>query len=160
MHPGALSIETRSFEHREAARAVVLDSRGGIFLLNVSRHHYHKLPGGGIDEGEDIQTALARELLEEIGCKAKTLHEIGIIIEYRDKHRLKQTSYCFLAQQIGTQQPTSMDDGEIADGFQEVRAAHIDDAIRLLEKDTPDDYEGEFIKMRDLAFLRAARQLL
>ena len=36
-----------SFEKRQAARAVVFDTAGNISLLRVSKHHYHKLPGGG-----------------------------------------------------------------------------------------------------------------
>ena len=56
---------------REAARAVLLSDSGQIFLMNVRLHGYHKLPGGGIDEDENVEEALARELMEEVGCKAR-----------------------------------------------------------------------------------------
>lgn len=49
---------------REAVRAVLLDERQMIPLLYVARHRYHKLPGGGIDDGESREVALERELLE------------------------------------------------------------------------------------------------
>ena len=38
---------------REASRAILFDENDLIPLLFVSKYNYHKLPGGGIDEGED-----------------------------------------------------------------------------------------------------------
>ena len=35
---------------REAVRIIGLDENNLVPLLFVSRHNYHKLPGGGIDE--------------------------------------------------------------------------------------------------------------
>src|SRR5260221_9200321 len=37
----------------------------------------YKFPGGRIDEGEDAQTAAARELKEELGIEAKALVHLG-----------------------------------------------------------------------------------
>lgn len=42
------------YHHRKAARAVVLDSDGSVALLHVSKFGYHKLPGGGVEENEDL----------------------------------------------------------------------------------------------------------
>ena len=50
------------YYHRHAARAVLLDEQGRVFLMHVGLHGYHKLPGGGIKEDEEIEQALAREL--------------------------------------------------------------------------------------------------
>ena len=55
------------YKPRTAARAV-LKKDGRIALLHVTKHNYYKLPGGGVDEGESIEQALERELLEEVGC--------------------------------------------------------------------------------------------
>ena len=74
--------------HREAARAVVFDFENKVALLHVKKHAYHKLPGGGLEEGEDIKTALEREMMEEIGCQVEVQNEIGEIIEYRNQHDL------------------------------------------------------------------------
>jgi 8-oxo-dGTP diphosphatase len=54
--------EVKKFKVREAARAIVYDKDGNIAILNVSKQKYHKLPGGGIEEGEDIQSALKRNV--------------------------------------------------------------------------------------------------
>ncbi len=156
IHPVLDIFDTSVYRQRRAARAVVTDSEGQVYLLNVSKHQYHKLPGGGIDGAEEILEALKRELLEEIGCEADIVSEIGSIVEYRDFEKLKQISYCFIAKQLGGQVPSALEAGELAEGMYEVKVKNIDEAITLLEKDEPNSIEGRFIKIRDLAFLKAA----
>lgn len=155
--PEAPVVDTSNFRKREAARAAVSDNAGKIALLRVGLYDYHKLPGGGIDEGEDIPTALERELLEEIGCKAEVTGEVGEIIEYRNQFELEQTSYCFTATQVGEKGKPDFTDKELREQFSIVWADNIDNAITLLEQDEPTNYEGKFIKVRDLALLRAAK---
>jgi ADP-ribose pyrophosphatase YjhB (NUDIX family) len=158
--PSAASVNPTDFSHRRAARAVVSNDQGEIGLLKVGNHNYHKLPGGGVEAGEDMQKALRRELLEEIGYEATVTAEVGEIVEYRDKWSLKQTSNCYLAKQIGQQQPPAFTEKELDDGFEIVWAPSIDGAIVLLEQDEPANYDGQFIKRRDLAFLEAAKLLV
>ncbi len=155
-------VDTSAFKKRGAARAVLLDNSGQVYLLNVSKHDYHKLPGGGIDDGEDIKQALERELMEEVGCKAELVTELGTVVEYRnyDDGGLEQISYCYLAKQVGEQVASALEEGELAEGMFEVKAKSIDDAIALLSQDKPDNLEGRFIQKRDLAFLQAAKEQL
>jgi ADP-ribose pyrophosphatase YjhB (NUDIX family) len=89
------------YKERSASRAVVFDRDRKVALLHATKKHYHKLPGGGIEAGEDIETALRRELSEEIGCSVQNIRELGIIEEYRNKFSLHQLSYCFLADLAG-----------------------------------------------------------
>lgn len=160
--PNSPAVDTSTFRKRGAARAVLLDDSGQIYLLNVSKHGYHKLPGGGIDEGEDIRQAMERELMEEVGCKAEIQAELGTVIEYRnyDDGGLEQTSYCYLARQVGEQVASALEEGELAEGMYEVKSKSIDDAISLLAQDKPDNLQGMFIQKRDLAFLQAAKEQL
>jgi 8-oxo-dGTP diphosphatase len=156
----AVHVDPTNLSLRQAARAVVINSQGEVALLKANRHSYHKLPGGGVEDGEDMQQALHRELLEEIGCRANIITEVGKIIEYRDKWDLRQTSNCYLAKQLGQQQPPAFTAEELNDGFEVVWAPSIDDAIALLEQDEPKNYDGRFIKQRDLTFLKAAKRVI
>jgi 8-oxo-dGTP diphosphatase len=160
--PDSPVIDTADFRKRGAARAVLLDNDNQVYLLNVSKHGYHKLPGGGIDEGEEIKQALERELMEEVGCKAEIIAELGTVLEYRNYEDggLEQTSYCYLAKQTGEQVESALEEGELEEGMFEVKAKNIDEAINLLTNDKPDNLEGLFIQRRDIAFLKAAKGLL
>lgn len=76
-------IPEEQYTLREAARAVLLDTAGRVYLMHTTKHGYHQLPGGGIDEGEAVVDALQRELLEELGCTAGVAEDLGTIPEYR-----------------------------------------------------------------------------
>jgi double-stranded uracil-DNA glycosylase len=55
---------------RVAARALVLDEEGRTLLVQFRDDNgqvWWATPGGGIDEGEDVESALRRELAEELG---------------------------------------------------------------------------------------------
>ncbi|MDP3986254.1 MAG: NUDIX domain-containing protein [Candidatus Veblenbacteria bacterium] len=145
--------EVKKFNIRYAARAVVFDAGGNVALLNVQKYRYHKIPGGGIEASEDVPTALQRECMEEIGCKVEIGSEIGEIVEYRGQFKLKQISYCYRAKVVGGKGVTSFTESEKSNDFK-VEWAKLDDAIKTFEVDNPDEYEGNFIRERDLTFLR------
>lgn len=151
--------ETDKFEIRRAARAVVFDSNKNIGILYVGKYNYHKLPGGGLEGDESIGEALKRECLEEIGCDTETFGELGEIIEYRDKWSLKQHSYCYLANVVGDKGKPDFTQKEIDNGF-EIKWLPLEEAIKLLENDKPDDYMGGFIQIRDISFLKEAVNFL
>lgn len=137
---------------REGVRAVLFDENGLVPLLFVSKFNYHKLPGGGIEAGENRMDALSRECLEEVGCEIEVTDEIGQIIEYRSAWNLKQTNYCYTGKVISLG-PTSFTQKEIDQGFQIVWMT-LDQAIDQIMQDQPECYEGIFIQKRELTFLQ------
>jgi 8-oxo-dGTP pyrophosphatase MutT (NUDIX family) len=147
------------WKERRASRAVVLDDENNVALLFVSKHGYYKLPGGGIEEGEDEIEALKRECLEEIGCEIAVENEIGMTIEYRSKFQVRQESYCFLARVVGEKGAPNFKEGEVADGFQVIWIS-MDEAIRLVEISNTEDYQSGFIVPRELVLLREAKKLI
>jgi len=144
------------YRERKASRAIVFDKDKKIALLHATKKNFHKLPGGGIEDGENITNALARELLEEIGCSANNIRELGIIEEYRNKFELHQISYCFLADLVGNKGTPNLEEDEIADGFEPIWMS-IENAIETLGGEIGvQDYEGKFIRLRDSTFLQEA----
>lgn len=141
-----------NYDTRIAARAVLFDKKENIAILHVGNYGYYKLPGGGMEEGEDVLTALKREVLEEVGCDIEVKGEIGKIIEFRDKFHIKQESFCYLAEVSGEKGRPKFTQEEINDGF-DVRWVSISNAIMLIRDSEPKQYQGHFIKIRDLCFL-------
>jgi len=146
---------------RTAARAIILDSQGNIAILSTSqlKVNYHKLPGGGLEDNEDIIKTLIREIREEVGCEIEILKEIGEIIEYKNDYNQKQTSYCFLAKVKGQIGATNFTKEEENVGFK-LEWVTIEEAIRLFKESVPEDYTARFIRLRDYNFLLEAKRLL
>lgn len=146
-----------TYQIRNAARAVVFDDKKQVALLYVSKYGYYKLPGGGVDEGEEIEAALKREIKEEIGFDSKIISKLGQTHEYWDDYKEFQTSFCFVANVVGPQGNVEFTENEINHGFKVVWAESLDKAIKILEDAAPKNYEGKIIKARDLVFLRRAK---
>ena len=154
------SINTDDRENyyvRKAVRAVLSDDRGRIALMYARQRDYYKLPGGGVDEGEDLDTALSRELLEETGSKATVTEELGLVLEWRDFKKMKQISYAYKASLIGEPGVPDFTQSEIDEGFEVRWIDSLDEAIKLVEaKITHDNLEVVFMSKRDAAILRTA----
>ncbi|PWB38698.1 MAG: hypothetical protein C3F02_02190 [Parcubacteria group bacterium] len=143
---------------REASRGVVFDFTGKIAALFVAKDGYYKLAGGGLESGENKLSAMVRECLEETGCYIHNLQEIGLVEEWRDKYKLHQKSYCFIAEVKGEKGQTNFDAGETADGFR-LDWLGFDQALKVFSGQSTDSYEGKFIIRRDLAILQKAKEL-
>jgi len=153
------------YKIRRAARGILLNDTK-MAVLFVSSANYHKLPGGGIESDETKEIAFTREVKEETGCDCKILDTIpqgSVVLETRDKFKLFQISYIFfcklVGKPIGEPGETHLTPHEIAGG-RELKWVPVDQVIGLLEGDYPTDYEGNFIKARDLAVLNFYKKLL
>ncbi|HRQ86672.1 MAG TPA: NUDIX hydrolase [Candidatus Saccharibacteria bacterium] len=60
---------------RVTLKAVILDEEGRILVVKERGRDWWDIPGGGIDHGETIKDALARELFEEVSLKGDFEYE-------------------------------------------------------------------------------------
>jgi 8-oxo-dGTP pyrophosphatase MutT (NUDIX family) len=97
-------------------RALVIDETRRIFLVN---HTYVKgwhLPGGGVEAGETIQTALARELVEE-GNIELTAPPLLHGVFYNARISRRDHVACFVVQSFHQSAPPAPNREIAASGF-------------------------------------------
>lgn len=150
--------------HRNAVRCVVVNDRREVALVYFARDGFYKIPGGGVDQGESLDEALAREVREETGYTIKHIRELGRIEEDRYYCGMHQTSYCYLAEadQAGELEPTAE---EVAAAVELRWVDSITTAIQLMNAATTIDEEGSGIgfammKARESLILETAEQEL
>lgn len=151
-------LDKSALYKREAVRAIIFDENNLIPIIYVSKYNYHKIPGGGIDKGENKEIALAREIKEECGCLAKITIEVGKINEFRSKDNFYQTSYCYLGNII-SKGKVEFTQEEIEKGFQLLWTT-LDNAIEIFKTDKPIGYHNSFMSSRDFTFLMKAKEIL
>lgn len=145
---------------RQATRAIVIRDDNKIALLNKVKKGECKLPGGGIEENEDIVEALKREIIEETGCEVEVLNKLGIIIEEKNKNNFRQTSHVFLVKvtKYGEELELTkkeLDEGSICEWLD------LNDAYKKikksLEKEMGSEYDNKysslFMVKRDIKIL-------
>ena len=68
-------------EHADCVAIVVIDDDNNVLLVKQFRKPVEKelleIPAGGIDHGEDPETAVCRELREEIGYLPRRVEKLG-----------------------------------------------------------------------------------
>lgn len=80
---------------RIGARGIVKNKDGKIAIFNKQAKNEYKLPGGGVEDGEDIKETFIREVMEEAGCEVNNIIQIGIVEERKSFTNFKQISYIF-----------------------------------------------------------------
>jgi 8-oxo-dGTP diphosphatase len=147
-------------EIRIAARAIILNQDGKMALFNKSNKNEYKLPGGGVEEGEDVEIALRRECLEETGCNIEIVKELCTIDEHRENYNFTQTSYVYVTKVVGEPGKLHLTEKEIAEGGRLIWVTPqegyelIKDCINNLHPSIYEDvYTSKFVVLRDRKIL-------
>ncbi len=165
-----LSLTDNEWEHtytshdRNIARAVVYDDDGYFYFVRAVRDDDFgkatliETSGGGVEDNEDLHTAILRELKEELGADAQVICKLGVVDDYYNLiHRHNINNY-FLCK------ATSFGDKNLTED--EIESFHLS-TLRLTFNDAVDEYErcgntkvGRLIKNRELPILRHAKGIL
>ena len=88
---------------RNVVRAICFDNDGFFYFVRAERDDEFgkatliETSGGGVKEGEDLKTAIKRELKEELGAHVKILCKIGVVSDYYNviyRHNINNYFLC------------------------------------------------------------------
>lgn len=88
---------------REIVRAIVFDDFGYFYFVRAERNDDFgeatlvETSGGGVENGEDLHSAISRELKEELGVNVDILCKIGVVNDYYNlihRHNINNYYLC------------------------------------------------------------------
>lgn len=154
-----IGTENPSYPDRPTVKAVVRNN-DEILILNTGF-----LPGGGIENSEDHETALKREIQEEVGASINGITEIGHVIQYRDHIKKKYVVYGFVCDLVAFDLETNPQD-ENERNFK-VRWTKTESAINAVKQEierclaqeaTDDSLQGKLFNLQTtLVFLNETK---
>lgn len=153
---GLESVEFNNPRIRYGARGIIIREDGKIAIFNKSNKNEYKLPGGGVDNGEDVKEAFKREALEETGCEIEIIEEIGTIEEHKSLDNFKQISYLFVGKVLKDNKQLELTQKEKEEGAKllwvekEEGLKLITDCFENLKESKYENlYHSKFIVLRD-----------
>ncbi|MEZ9233817.1 NUDIX hydrolase [Vibrio amylolyticus] len=165
IHPSIEHLDDQSIYKRNAARSIVVNGED-ILLLYTERYHDYTIPGGGIDEGEDIIAGMVRELEEETGAQnIRGIKPFGIVEEFRPWYKnnanvMHMISYCYTCKIDRVLGETNYEDYEVKNGMKAVWI-NIHEAIAHNEKTMAEsDKKGMSIERETYLLHLVAKELL
>ncbi len=149
---------------RNIAKAVVYDESGQFYFVKAERDDDFgkatliETAGGGVEEGEDLLTAVKRELEEELGINVAVICKIGVVSDYYNlihRHNINNYFLCRVE---------SFGDNKLTED--EIKSFHLS-TLKLSYEEAVKEYEyrsntrlGKLVANRELPVLHRAKEIL
>lgn len=150
------------YEERLTGKVIALDPKGRVVVVGNNENEIFQLPGGGIDDREEIRNGSIRECKEETGYDVEIIGEVGVVTDFRPRDGKKCVSYCFVAQTIGQESDVTHTEDEKSIGMF-VRTIPVDqllikfeEQVRRLRAGQINFYNTGYNILRDYVFLMEA----
>ena len=149
---------------RMIVRAICFDDDGFFYFVREERDDGFvkatliETSGGGVEAGEDLQSAIKRELKEELGVGVEVIRKIGVISDYYNLIRRHNITNYFLCR-IRTFGDKNLTKAEIEDFHLSTLKMTYDEAVDEYEKRRGTSL-GRLIANRELPVLRKAREII
>ena len=149
---------------RQIVRAVVFDDDGYFYFVRVDRDDDFgraiciETAGGGVEDGENLEIAIRRELEEELGASVEVICKIGVVSDYYNLIKRHNINNYYLCRAISFGEKHMTED-EIHQFHLSTLKLTYDEAISEYEKrrETP---LGRIICNRELPILKRAKEIL
>ena len=149
---------------RRIARGIVYDDNGNFYFVRAERDDDFgkatliETAGGGVEDGEDLDTAIKRELNEELGVEVEVICKIGVVSDFYNLiHRHNLNNY-FLCKVV------SFGDKHLTQD--EIESFHLS-TLKMTYDDAVAEYErlrttglGRLVSNRELPVLKRAKEII
>lgn len=139
---------------RITARAIVRNGAGLYAVMYADKWKLYSLPGGGVEDGEDVLTALRREVWEETGCTCGAVQELGIVAENRASLDYTQINHYYVVAVDHVSRENHLTPAEEASRTA-VQWHPLETAVQLITDQHFDRVQGKYLRARDVAALQA-----
>ena len=163
-----LSDEEWEFDYtdhdRHIVRAIVFDDDGYFYFVRADRDDIFakavviETSGGGVEGDENLEDAIKRELIEELGAEVQVICKLGVVSDYYNLiHRHNINNY-FLCRVISFGERHLTED-EIEKYHLSTLKLRYDEAVAEYER-CKNSKLGRLIANRELPILMKAKELI